>query len=238
MEKMLKQFGRIFVGLAFMLVTSFCNITTSEAAIKLVDQDEQPMLQEYSRQQPGLEILASNGKSGMEVLEQGSSNSQLEQLASTSNMEVLDQGSLDNSFEVTKIFVSNRITGQKSAYTLKSYNDYKLLLDKLETGSVIIITSPIQVSNINKWSQEVGEKFTRDNKGVVVSFSDVNSLSQREIDIFSKYVDLSKCKSIEIRKEYKSNIIKYDDGKTDFDRGMETLNNLVSTWNMIDNLRH
>ena len=241
MEKMVKNLNRILCACALAIVMALCTgVQTSEAAIRLVDPDEQQVAVVQSRSQGGLETLATtNASPRLEVLDSGTSNRGLEHLSSTSNMEVLDAGTLDNSFEVTKIYTSNRITGKKAAYTLRSYNDYKILLDQLETGTVLLITNPVQVSNINRWTQQVGEKFTKNNKGQVVSFSDVNVLSPKEIEIFSKAgLDLSKVKCIEIRKEFKNNIVKYDDGKTDFDRGMETLNNVVSTWNLIDNLRH
>lgn len=239
MEKMFKNYIRRLFTVAMVITLSFTGLQTSEAAIKLVDPDQQQVAQVQSRST--LETLApANASSrGIEVLDAGTSSRGLEQLAAGSNMEVLDAGTLDTSFEVTKIYVSNRITGRKSAYTLRSYNDYKQLLDSMETGTVILITNPIQVSNINRWTQEVGERFTNKNKGDVVTFTDVNVLSPKEIDVFTKAgLDLSKVKALEIRKEFKNNVIKYDDGKTDFDRGMETLNNVVSTWNMIDNLRH
>lgn len=241
MEKMVKNLNRILCACALAIVMALCTgVQTSEAAIRLVDPDEQQVAVVQSRSQGGLETLATtNASPRLEVLDSGTSNRGLEHLSSTSNMEVLDAGTLDNSFEVTKIYTSNRITGKKAAYTLRSYNDYKILLDQLETGTVLLITNPVQVSNINRWTQQVGEKFSKNNKGQVVSFSDVNVLSPKEIEIFSKAgLDLSKVKCIEIRKEFKNNIVKYDDGKTDFDRGMETLNNVVSTWNLIDNLRH
>lgn len=241
MEKMVKNLNRILCACALAIVMALCTgVQTSEAAIRLVDPDEQQVAVVQSRSQGGLETLATtNASPRLEVLDSGTSNRGLEHLSSTSNMEVLDAGTLDNSFEVTKIYTSNRITGKKAAYTLRSYNDYKILLDQLETGTVLLITNPVQVSNINRWTQQVGEKFSKNNKGQVVSFSDVNVLSPKEIEIFSKAgLDLSKVKCIEIRKEFKNNIVKYDDGKTDFDRGMETLNNVVSTWNLIDNLSH
>ena len=241
MEKMVKNLNRILCACAVAIGMALCTgVQTSEAAIRLVDSDEQQVVVAQSRSQSGLETLApTNASPSLEVLDSGASNRGLEQLSSASNMEVLDAGTLDNSFEVTKIYTSNRITGKKAAYTLRSYNDYKILLDQLETGTVLLITNPVQVSNINRWTQQVGEKFSKNNKGQVVSFSDVNVLSPKEIEIFSKAgLDLSKVKCIEIRKEFKNNIVKYDDGKTDFDRGMETLNNVVSTWNLIDNLRH
>ena len=241
MEKMVKNLNRILCACALAIVMALCTgVQTSEAAIRLVDPDEQQVAVVQSRSQGGLETLATtNASPRLEVLDSGTSNRGLEHLSSTSNMEVLDAGTLDNSFEVTKIYTSNRITGKKAAYTLRSYNDYKILLDQLETGTVLLITNPVQVSNINRWTQQVGEKFSKNNKGQVVSFSDVNVLSPKEIEIFSKAgLDLSKVKCIEIRKEFKNNIVKYDDGKTDFDRGMKTLNNVVSTWNLIDNLRH
>ena len=241
MEKMVKNLNRILCACAVAIGMALCTgVQTSEAAIRLVDSDEQQVVVAQSRSQSGLETLApTNASPSLEVLDSGASNRGLEQLSSASNMEVLDAGTLDNSFEVTKIYTSNRTTGKKAAYTLRSYNDYKILLDQLETGTVLLITNPVQVSNINRWTQEVGEKFTKNNKGQVVSFSDVNVLSPKETEIFTKAgLDLSKVKCIEIRKEFKNNVIKYDDGKTDFDRGMETLNNVVSTWNLIDNLRH
>lgn len=240
MEKVFKKFGRLFWVVTLAVGLAFANVQASEAAITLVDRDEQQVAVVQSRTQSSLETLApTNASKKLEVLDSGTSNRGLEQLSSSSNMEVLDAGTLDNSFEVTKIYTSNRVTGKKAAYTLSSYSDYKILLDQLETGTVLLITNPVQVSNINKWTQEVGEKFTKNNKGQVVSFSDVNVLSPKEIEIFTKAgLDLSKVKCIEIRKEFKNNVIKYDDGKTDFDRGMETLNNIVSTWNLIDNLRH
>ena len=241
MEKMVKNLNRILCACAVAIGMALCTgVQTSEAAIRLVDSDEQQVVVAQSRSQSGLETLApTNASPSLEVLDSGASNRGLEQLSSASNMEVLDAGTLDNSFEVTKIYTSNRTTGKKAAYTLRSYNDYKILLDQLETGTVLLITNPVQVSNINRWTQQVGEKFSKNNKGQVVSFSDVNVLSPKEIEIFSKAgLDLSKVKCIEIRKEFKNNIVKYDDGKTDFDRGMETLNNVVSTWNLIDNLRH
>ena len=241
MGKMLKKFGRLFFVFAVVAGISFANVQASEAAIRLVDPDEQQVTAVQSRQ-TGLETLASaNASPRLEVLDSGTSNNRgLETLGSSgSNVEVLDSGTLDTSFEVSKIYVSNRVTGKKSSYTLRSYNDYKVLLDQLETGTVILITNPVQVSNINRWTQEVGERFTNKNKGNVVTFTDVNVLSPKEIEIFTKAgLDLSKVKALEIRKEFKNNVIKYDDGKTDFDRGIETLNNIVSTWNMIDNLRH
>ena len=241
MEKMVKNLNRILCACAVAIGMALCTgVQTSEAAIRLVDSDEQQVVVAQSRSQSGLETLApTNASPSLEVLDSGASNRGLEQLSSASNMEVLDAGTLDNSFEVTKIYTSNRITGKKAAYTLRSYNDYKILLDQLETGTVLLITNPVQVSNINRWTQQVGEKFSKNNKGQVVSFSDVNVLSPKEIEIFSKAgLDLSKVKCIEIRKEFKNNIVKYDDGKTDFDRGMEKLNNVVSKWNIIDNLRH
>ena len=241
MEKMLKKIGRVVLALAMVVGLSMIDAKASEASIRLVDPDEQQVTAVQSRQ-TGLETLASaNASPRLEVLDAGTSNSRgLETLGSSgSNVEVLDSGTLDTSFEVSKIYVSNRVTGKKSAYTLRSYNDYKVLLDQLETGTVILITNPVQVSNINRWTQEVGERFTNKNKGDVVTFTDVNVLSPKEIEIFTKAgLDLYKVKALEIRKEFKNNIIKYDDGKSDFDRGMETLNNVVSTWNMIDNLRH
>ena len=240
MEKMFKNYIRGLFTVAMVITLSFTGLQTSEAAIKLVDPDQQQVAQVQSRST--LETLApANASPRLEVLDSGTTtNRGLETLGSSgSNVEVLDSGTLDTSFEVSKIYVSNRVTGKKSAYTLRSYNDYKVLLDQLETGTVILITNPIQVSNINRWTQEVGERFTYKNKGDVVTFTDVNVLSPKEVEIFTKAgLDLSKVKAIEIRKEYKNNVIKYDDGKTDFDRGMETLNNVVSTWNMIDNLRH
>ena len=241
MEKMFKKFGRLFFAFAVVAGISFVNVQASEAAIRLVDPDEQQVTAVQSRAQAGLETLApTNATRGIEVLDAGTVSNGLEQLSSSSNVEVLDSGTLDNSFEVSKIYVSNRVTGRKSAYTLSSYQDYKILLDKLETGTVLLITNPVQVSNINRWTQEVSERFTEKNKGTVVSFSDVNVLSPQEIKTFTEKagLDLSKVKAIEIRKEFKSNIVRYDDGKTDFDRGMETVNNIVSTWNLIDNLRH
>lgn len=240
MEKMLKKIGWLFWVVTLAVGLAFANVQATEAAIRLVDPDQQQVVVAQSRTQSGLETLApTNASPRLEVLDSGASNRGLEQLSSASNMEVLDAGTLDNSFEVTKIYTSNRTTGKKAAYTLRSYNDYKILLDQLETGTVLIITNPVQVSNINRWTQEVGEKFTKNNKGQVVSFSDVNVLSPKETEIFTKAgLDISKVKCIEIRKEFKNNVIKYDDGKTDFDRGMETLNNVVSTWNLIDNLRH
>lgn len=241
MEKMVKKIGRVVIVLTMVVGFSMIDAKASEASIRLVDPDEQQVTAVQSRQ-TGLETLASANASPMlEVLDAGTSNSRgLETLGSSgSNVEVLDSGTLDTSFEVSKIYVSNRVTGKKSAYTLRSYNDYKVLLDQLETGTVILITNPVQVSNINRWTQEVGERFTNKNKGDVVTFTEVNVLSPKEIEIFTKAgLDLSKVKVLEIRKEFKNNVIKYDDGKTAFDRGMETLNNVVSTWNMIDNLRH
>ena len=241
MEKMLKKIGRVVLALAMVVGLSMIDAKASEASIRLVDPDEQQVTAVQSRQ-TGLETLASaNASPRLEVLDAGTSNSRgLETLGSSgSNVEVLDSGTLDTSFEVSKIYVSNRVTGKKSAYTLRSYNDYKVLLDQLETGTVILITNPVQVSNINRWTQEVGERFTNKNKGDVVTFTDVNVLSPKEIEIFTKAgLDLSKVKALEIRKEFKNNIIKYDDGKSDFDRGMETLHNGVSTRNRIDNFRH
>ena len=241
MEKMFKNYIRGLFTVAMVITLSFTGLQTSEAAIKLVDPDQQQVAQVQSRST--LETLApANASPRLEVLDSGTStNRGLETLGSSgSNVEVLDSGTLDTSFEVSKIYVSNRVTGKKSAYTLRSYNDYKVLLDQLETGTVILITNPIQVSNINRWTQEVSERFTEKNKGTVVSFSDVNVLSPQEIKIFTEKagLDLTKIKAIEIRKEFKNNIVRYDDGKTDFDRGMETVNNIVSTWNLIDNLRH
>ena len=241
MEKMFKDYIRGLFTVAMVITLSFTGLQTSEAAIKLVDPDQQQVAQVQSRST--LETLApANASPRLEVLDSGTStNRGLETLGSSgSNVEVLDSGTLDTSFEVSKIYVSNRVTGKKSAYTLRSYNDYKVLLDQLETGTVILITNPIQVSNINRWTQEVSERFTEKNKGTVVSFSDVNVLSPQEIKIFTEKagLDLTKIKAIEIRKEFKNNIVRYDDGKTDFDRGMETVNNIVSTWNLIDNLRH
>ena len=241
MEKMLKKFTRVFFVFTLVAGLTFADVHASEAAIRLLDPDEQQVTAVQSRAQAGLETLApTNATRGIEVLDAGTVSNGLEQLSSSSNVEVLDSGTLDNSFEVTKIYTSNRVTGVKSAYTLSSYQDYKILLDKLETGTVLLITNPIQVSNINRWTQEVSERFTEKNKGTVVSFSDVNVLSPQEIKIFTEKagLDLTKVKAIEIRKEYKNNIVRYDDGKTDFDRGMETVNNIVSTWNLIDNLRH
>lgn len=238
MEKMLKNCIRGLFTVAMAITLSFTGLQTSEASIKLVDPDQQQVAQLQSRST--LETLApANASSrGIEVLDAGTSSRGLEQLAAGSSVEVLDAGTLDTSFEVTKIYLSNRITGRKSAYTLRSYNDYKQLLDSMETGTVILITNPVQVSNINRWTQEVGERFTANNKGTVVTFSDVNVLSPKEIEVFTKAgLDLSKVKALEIRKENKSNIIKYDDGKTDFDRGMETFNNVVSAVNQIDTLR-
>lgn len=239
MEKMLKRSGRLFFGMVLAIGLLFSNVQASEAAIRLVDPDQQQVTQLQSRNT--LETLAPASVSGgIEVLDSGTSSGGLEQLSAGSNVEVLDSGTLDNSFEVSKIYVSNRVTGRKSAYTLSSYQDYKILLDKLETGTVLLITNPVQVSNINRWTQEVSERFTEKNKGTVVSFSDVNVLSPQEIKIFTEKagLDLTKVKSIEIRKEYKSNIVRYDDGKTDFDHTMETINHIASTVNMIDNLRH
>ena len=242
MEKMVKKIGRVVIVLTMVVGFSMIDAKASEASIRLVDPDEQQVTAVQSRAQAGLETLASANSSPMlEVLDSGTSTrGGLETLGSSgSNVEVLDSGTLDTSFEVSKIYVSNRVTGKKSAYTLRSYNDYKVLLDQLETGTVILITNPVQVSNINRWTQEVGERFTNKNKGDVVTFTEVNVLSPKEIEIFTKAgLDLSKVKALEIRKEFKNNVIKYDDGKTAFDRGMETLNDLVSTWNMIDNLRH
>lgn len=237
MEKMFKNYIRRLFTITMAIAMSFAGLQTSEASIKLVDPDQQQVTQVQSRST--LETLApANASRGIEVLDAGTSSRGLEQLAAGSSVEVLDAGTLDTSFEVTKIYISNRITGRKSAYTLRSYNDYKQLLDNMETGTVILITNPVQVSNINRWTQEVGERFTANNKGTVVTFSDVNVLSPKEIEVFTKAgLDLSKVKALEIRKENKSNIIKYDDGKSDFDRGMETFNNLVSAVNQIDTLR-
>ena len=237
MEKMFKNYIRRLFTITMAIAMSFAGLQTSEASIKLVDPDQQQVTQVQSRST--LETLApANASRGIEVLDAGTSSRGLEQLAAGSSVEVLDAGTLDTSFEVTKIYISNRITGRKSAYTLRSYNDYKKLLDNMETGTVILITNPVQVSNINRWTQEVGERFTANNKGTVVTFSDVNVLSPKEIEVFTKAgLDLSKVKALEIRKENKSNIIKYDDGKSDFDRGMETFNNVVSAVNQIDTLR-
>lgn len=237
MEKMFKNYIRRLFTITMAIAMSFAGLQTSEASIKLVDPDQQQVTQVQSRST--LETLApANASRGIEVLDAGTSSRGLEQLAAGSSVEVLDAGTLDTSFEVTKIYISNRITGRKSAYTLRSYNDYKQLLDNMETGTVILITNPVQVSNINRWTQEVGERFTANNKGTVVTFSDVNVLSPKEIEVFTKAgLDLSKVKALEIRKENKSNIIKYDDGKSDFDRGMETFNNVVSAVNQIDTLR-
>ena len=237
MEKMFKNYIRRLFTITMAIAMSFAGLQTSEASIKLVDPDQQQVTQVQSRST--LETLApAHASRGIEVLDAGTSSRGLEQLAAGSSVEVLDAGTLDTSFEVTKIYISNRITGRKSAYTLRSYNDYKQLLDNMETGTVILITNPVQVSNINRWTQEVGERFTANNKGTVVTFSDVNVLSPKEIEVFTKAgLDLSKVKALEIRKENKSNIIKYDDGKSDFDRGMETFNNVVSAVNQIDTLR-
>ena len=237
MEKMFKNYIRRLFTITMAIAMSFAGLQTSEASIKLVDPDQQQVTQVQSRST--LETLApANASRGIEVLDAGTSSRGLEQLAAGSSVEVLDAGTLDTSFEVTKIYISNRITGRKSAYTLRSYNDYKQLLDNMETGTVILITNHVQVSNINRWTQEVGERFTANNKGTVVTFSDVNVLSPKEIEVFTKAgLDLSKVKALEIRKENKSNIIKYDDGKSDFDRGMETFNNVVSAVNQIDTLR-
>lgn len=234
---MFKNYIRRLFTITMAIAMSFAGLQTSEASIKLVDPDQQQVTQVQSRST--LETLApANASRGIEVLDAGTSSRGLEQLAAGSSVEVLDAGTLDTSFEVTKIYISNRITGRKSAYTLRSYNDYKQLLDNMETGTVILITNPVQVSNINRWTQEVGERFTANNKGTVVTFSDVNVLSPKEIEVFTKAgLDLSKVKALEIRKENKSNIIKYDDGKSDFDRGMETFNNVVSAVNQIDTLR-
>lgn len=233
----IKKITRFVVLCALVSCFALADVATSEAAIQLVDPSSQQRVvaQNSGRQSASLERLAMSSQE--EVLDKGSH--QLERLAGASNEEVLDEGTLDSQFEVTKLYISNRITGRKSAYPMRSYADYKKLLDSLETGTVILITNPIQVSNINRWTSEVSEQFTKNNKGQVVSFTDVTSLSPMETEKFTAAgLDLSKVKAIEIRKEYKTNVVKYDDGKTEFDRGMETLNNIVSTWNLIDNIRN
>lgn len=243
MEKILKKVRFVICAL---IISGFTlgMTSNSEAAIQLVDPSTQrASVEATSNQSSGLERLGSSRAGSKElVIDQGSTTPKLEQLGRSSSRSgeiLIDDGrTIDNQFEETVIYISNRITGRKSGYPMKSYQDYKELLDMLDTGTVILITNPIQVSNINKWTSEVSDDFTKNGKGVVVSFSEVSSLSPGEIEKFTAAgVDLSKVKAIEIRKENKNNIIRYDDGKTDLDRGMETFNNVVSAINQIDTLR-
>lgn len=238
MEKILKKIVRFFGIVTIAVGLAFTNVQATEAAITLLDPDEQTVVVSESRTQSRLETLAPTNESPrLEVLDSGSSNGGLENLASASNVEVLDAGTLDNSFEVSTIYTSDRTTGVKMAYKLSSYRDYQVMLNKLDTGTVLILTNPVQVSNINKWTSEVGNEYSEKGKGLVVSFSEVPALSPGEIDKFTKAgVNLSNVKLIEIRKEYKDSVVKYNDGRTGFDRTIETINNVVSTWNMIDNL--
>lgn len=237
MEKMCKKIRLVMVAVCLSFITLGMS-STSEAAIKLVDPATQKSAVQ-NVQSAGLERLGSGSKEL--VIEEGTTTPKLEKLGrNSSSGEILIDGgrTIDNQFEETVIYISNRITGRKSGYPMRSYQDYKELLDGLDTGTIILITSPIQVSNINKWTSEVSDEFSKNGKGVVVSFTDVASLSPVEVEKFTAAgLDLSKVKAIEIRKENKNNTIRYDDGKTDLDRGMETFNNVVSAINQIDTLR-
>lgn len=237
MEKMFKKIRLVMVAVCLSLLTLGVTSNT-EAAIKLVDPSTQKSAVQ-NVQSAGLERLGSGSKEL--VIEEGSRTPRLEKLGkSSSSGEILIDGgkTIDNQFEETVIYISNRITGRKSGYPMRSYQDYKDLLDMIDTGTIILITNPIQVSNINKWTAEVSDEFAKTGKGVVVTFSEVASLSPLEIEKFTAAgLDLSKVKAIEIRKENKNTTIRYDDGKSDFDRGMETFNNVVSAVNQIDTLR-
>lgn len=225
-----KKFMRKLVASMFSVGVLCFAPVVSQAAVTIVPMDTQTSVSVSSGK--GLESLGSSTEAKATTLEKVQKGGMEKLGSSFGNQKILDDG-----VETTIIFTSDRSTGAKSAWKMESYSDYKALLDSLDTGTILVLTSPMQTSMLQKYAAEQADNLARTQKGITVTFAEVTSVTEREKEIFSKYTDISKDRIVSIQKQYNDKEVKYNDGRTKMDRTMETINNAVGVWNMIDSIR-